>query len=480
MDTKDEKPTQTKLESLSARALVELYKAKKVSPVEVTKAVLKRIDNVNSYVAAFCLIDHDTALASAHESEKRWQEGKPLSDVDGVPTSIKDIFLTKGWPTLRGSQLIDPNPEHGWKVDAPVVARLREAGAVLIGKTTTPELAWKGVTDSSLTGITRNPWNTETTAGGSSGGSAAAVAWDMGPLSVGTDGGGSVRIPAAFTSTFALKPTRGRIPLYPASPFGTLAHAGPITRTAEDAALLMDVITKFDARDGLSMPTPQQSHRADFGKGVKGIRIALSTKMGYVKILDPEIEAAVLAAGKIFENLGAIVELVDPPIKEDPVEAFHEIWFAGAYEAMRALGQRKGVKVDPGLLEICEIGRNVSGKALIKAAILRGNMGTEMGIFHEKYDLLLTPTLPIPAFKAGLEVPEGWSSPRWTSWTPYTYPFNMTEQPAASVPFGLTKDGLPIGIQLVGARHNDALILRAAHAFEQKTGIMARPPEPLQ
>ncbi|MBA3907869.1 MAG: amidase, partial [Pseudonocardiales bacterium] len=232
---------------LSAVGLLAAYRARELSPVDVTTAVLARIAAVNGRVNAFCLVDEDAAMEAARASEQRWARGAPTGLLDGVPVSIKDLLLTRGWPTLRGSRTIDP--AGPWDVDAPAVARVREQAGVIVGKTTTPELGWKGVTDSALTGVTANPWDPARTAGGSSGGSAAAVALGMAPLSLGTDGGGSVRIPAGFCGVTTIKPTWGRVPLYPASPFGVLSHVGPITRTAADAALLLDVVSGADARD---------------------------------------------------------------------------------------------------------------------------------------------------------------------------------------------------------------------------------------
>ena len=273
----------------SATELVEGYRNKTISPVEATEAALDAIDTYDGQVNAFVLVDHDGALAAAKESEARWQSGEPLGSGDGVPTSMKDALWTRGWPTLRGSALIDA--AGPWDEDAPSVARLRETGAVILGKTTTPEYSWKGVTDSLRHGVTGNPWDPEKTSGGSSGGSATAVGLGMGPWSVGTDGGGSVRIPAAFTGTVALKPTYGLIPFYPPSPFGTLSHAGPMTRTVRDTAALLDVITGFDARDWAAMPTPTSSFLSGLDDGVAGLRIAYSPNLGFVRN-DPEVDEA--------------------------------------------------------------------------------------------------------------------------------------------------------------------------------------------
>ncbi|MFZ5869653.1 MAG: amidase [Actinomycetota bacterium] len=456
---------------MTAAELVDAYRQRTVSPVEATRAALEQIERLDKDVNAFVLVDADAALTAARASERRWRDGVPLSPADGVPASIKDIFLTRGWPTLRGSHLID---EAGpWPDDAPAVARLREAGAVLLGKTTTPEFAWKGVTDSSRHGATGNPWDARLTAGGSSGGSAAAVGLGMGPWSVGTDGGGSVRIPAAFTGTVAFKGTYGLVPMYPASPFGTLAHAGPMTRTVTDTALLLDIITGFDSRDWSALPTPVGSFLDGLDDGVRGLRVAFSPTLGYVRN-DPEVEGLVRAAARVVEEAGAVVEEVDPGFAE-PVEAFEVLWFAGAAKVVAACGDGALERVDPGLRRGIEETGPVSASGYLDATALRTDLGVRMGRFHETYDLLLTPTLPITAFETGRDAPSGWPSDHWTSWTPYTYPFNMTQQPAVSVPCGLTAAGLPVGLQIVGPRHADALVLRAARAYEVAAGWTLAP-----
>src|SRR5436190_19821124 len=250
--------------TLPATALLELYRTRQLSPVEVVRALLAAIDQLNPVLNAFCFIAPD-ALDAAAASECRWINGEPIGALDGVPVSIKDLLLTRGWPTLRGSKTIDP--AGPWNDDAPAVARLRESGAILLGKTTTPEFGWKGVTDSPLTGITRNPWNPAKTPGRSSGRSAAAVAAGMGPLAIGTDGGGSIRIPCGFTGLFGLKPSFGRVPAWPLSPFGTVAHVGPITRSVRDAALLLNVISQPDVRDWLALPGDGRDYPAGLGEG---------------------------------------------------------------------------------------------------------------------------------------------------------------------------------------------------------------------
>src|SRR6266852_1159049 len=305
----------SELLTLSAAELLYLYRSKRASPVEVTRAVLERIDALNPVLNAFCFVAPD-ALLMAKASETRWMHGQPRGLLDGVPVSVKDLLLTRDWPTLRGSRTVDP--KGPWSDDAPAVARLRESGAVLLGKTTTPEFGWKGVTDSPLTGITRNPWNPTKTPGGSSGGGAAAVAAGMGPLTIGTDGGGSIRIPCAFTGLFGLKPSFGRVPAWPLSPFGTVAHVGPMTRTVHDAALLLNVISQPDVRDYL----------VGLDEGVRGWRIAYSANLGYADV-DPEVAALVEKAAMRFVELGARVEEADPGFK-GVEEIFRRHWFTGA------------------------------------------------------------------------------------------------------------------------------------------------------
>ncbi len=463
----------TDLTRLSATELIAGYRDRSVSPVEATRAALAAIEAANDDVNAFVLVDAEAALAAAAESEARWRDGRTQGPGDGVPTSIKDILYTRGWPTLRGTNLID---EQGpWPEDAPAVARLRETGAVLLGKTTTPEFGWKGVTDSPRHGATGNPWNAELTAGGSSGGSAAAVALGMGAWSVGTDGGGSVRIPAAFTGTVTIKPTYGLIPMWPASPFGTLSHGGPMTRTVTDAALMLDILTGFDARDWSALPTPATSFRDGLDDGVRGLRVAFSPTLGYVRN-DPEVEAAVRTAAAVLAEAGADVEEIDPGFA-DPVEAFHVLWFTGAAKVVDAYGPGALERVDPGLRRGVMRAMAASAADYLDATAVRMDLGVRMGRFHQTYDLLLTPTLPITAFPKGMDAPKGWHSEDWTSWTPYTYPFNMTQQPAASVPCGFTSAGLPVGLQIIGPRHADALVLRAARSYEAATTwTSARPP----
>ncbi|MEU8886787.1 amidase [Streptomyces sp. NPDC048442] len=450
--------------ALTARQLLAAYEQGELSPVEATRAVLERAEAIQPTLNAFVSIDHEGALAQARASEERWRRREPQGLLDGVPVTVKDLLLTTGTPTLRGSHTV---AEKGnWTQDAPAVARLREHGAVLVGKTTTPEFGWKGVTDSPRFGVTRNPYDPSRTSGGSSGGSAVAVAAGAGPLSVGTDGGGSVRIPASFCGIFGMKPTYGRIPLYPSSPFGTLSHAGPMARDAADAALMLDVMAgEADWRDWSQSPvTDDAETRTGLRDGVRGLRVAYSPTLGGQVKVAPEVAAAVRGAVEKLAELGAYVEETDPDFA-DPVEAFHTLWFSGAARVTQNFGRAQREGLDPGLREIAGTGARMSALDYLAAVDARMELGRRMGRFHTTYDVLVTPTLPLTAFDAGPEVPKGSGLRRWTGWTPFTYPFNLTQQPAATVPCGVDGGGLPVGVQLVAARHRDGLVLRVAEAL---------------
>ena len=455
--------TTTHLADCTATELLNLYRTRQASPVEATQAVLARIADLDRTLNAFCVVDADRALAGARAAEARWQKGTPCDILDGVPVSIKDLILTRGWPTLRGSRTIDP--KQPWDVDAPVTARLREAGAVLIGKTNTPEFGIKGTTDNPLTGITRNPWNTKMTTGGSSGGAAAAVAAGMGPLAVGTDGAGSVRIPSSFCGIPGMKPSFGRVPAYPLSPFGTVAHLGPHARSVEDLALLLTVMSRPDARDWTSLPYDPRDYRVGLHDGVRGLRIAFSPDLGYVKNVDPEIADAVRGAAAALAALGAQVDEVAPGFAS-PEEIATRLWFVGSLTLISNMTAEQTALTDPALRWQAEEGRKVSVLDLQKLTLRRGELGSLMRQFHQRYDLLLTPGVAVPAFEA--KAPEDWelSTERFLGWTPFSYPFNLTQQPAAVVPCGLTRSGLPMALQVVGPMHGDALVLRAARAYE--------------
>jgi aspartyl-tRNA(Asn)/glutamyl-tRNA(Gln) amidotransferase subunit A len=453
----------TDLTSLNATDLLALFSAGQASPTEATQAVLARIERLNPVLNAFCHVAPEAALTSAAASTERWRKGEPCGPLDGVPVSIKDLILTKGMPTLRGSRTVEPN--QAWDIDAPATARLREAGAVILGKTTTPEFGCKGETNSPLTGITRNPWHTDRTTGGSSGGAAAAVAAGLGPAGVGTDGAGSVRIPAAFCGNFGLKPSFGRVPAYPLSPMGSVAHLGPHTMSVADAALMMNVLKQPDARDWTSLPPDRSDYTIGLNDGIRGLRVAWSPTLGYAKNVHPEVAAACAKAAQTLADLGARVEAVDPGF-EDPLEISTRLWFAGTRAIWEALTPAQQAVVDPDFRAEVEMGGSVSMLEVMSLTQRRINLGTHMRQFMERYDLLVTPTVAVPAFAAMPAGHRPLTPETMLGWTPFSYPFNLTQQPAATIPCGLTSDGLPIGLQLVGPMFADALVLRAARAFE--------------
>ena len=451
------------LHALSAGELIRRYRRRELSPVEVARDALARIDRFNPVINAFVLTDREAALAAAAASEARWKQGAPLGLADGVPATIKDNIWAKGWPSRRGSRTSDPAPIAA---DAPAVARLREQGAVILGKTTLPEFGWIGVCHSPLTGITRNPWKLDRTTGGSSGGAAAAALLNLGQLHLGTDGAGSIRIPAAFTGVFGIKPSYGRVPAYPASPFGVLAHTGPLTRTVADAALMLSVIAQPDPRDMTAWNTPAPDFRIGLEDGVAGLRIAWSPRLGHVTTLDPQVEKATAAAAQVFADLGAIVETADPglPDTKQQIKAF---WGAISGVVVDGIPPERRDELDPDFRRLAEDARRYSLADYVAAYHGRAELAETMRRFHERYDLLLTPQMPLGAFEVGQVAPaDGSFGDEWINWSPYTYPFNLTQQPAASVPCGFTADGVPIGLQIVGPARADQLVLRAARAFE--------------
>lgn len=344
---------------------------------------------------------------------------------------------------------------------------------MIFGKTTTPEYGWKGVTDSPLYGITRNPWNTDKTPGGSSGGSAAALAAGMGTLSVGTDAAGSVRIPSSFSGLATIKATFARVPVYPPSSQGTLSNAGPMARSVTDVALMMNVITRPDAREWYGLPYDGMDYVKALKGSLKGLKIAYSPTLGFVKNVDPEVAAAVAKAAKVFARLGARVTEVDPGIP-DTTEILDIHWMGNVSVLLKKFSPEQRKLMDPGLLRAAEIGARQTQSDYITAMNKRQEIGATLNLFMAKYDLLLTPTMPIPAFDVGQATPKGGDDVS-LSWTPFTLTFNLSRQPAASVPCGLTKAGLPIGLQIVGGHYKDALVLRAAKAFEDEVGTFTPP-----
>jgi aspartyl-tRNA(Asn)/glutamyl-tRNA(Gln) amidotransferase subunit A len=453
----------TDLGALTAGELLRLYREREASPVEAARAALDRIARFNPLVNAYCHVDEEAALAAARESEARWMSGTPAGLLDGIPASVKDLTLARGMPTRKGSLTTDARGP--WDVDAPFTAHLRKSGAVLLGKTTTPEFGWKGVTDSPLTGTTRNPWNAGLTPGGSSGGAGAAAALNMGVLHQGSDAGGSIRIPSAFTGTAGIKPTFGYVPQWPASAMGTMSHLGPMARTVGDVALMLTEVGRPDDRDWLTGAPFERDWTAGLRTGLRGLRIAYSPTLGYAEVRS-DVARAVDAAVAALAGMGAVVEEVDPGFA-DPIRTFSTLWFAGAAKILANLPAERRDLVDPGLRAIAEEGARIGAVEYLRAVDDRVALGEGMAAFHRTWDVLVTPSVPITAFPLGDNVPPGSGLAHWMEWTPFTYPFNLTQQPAASVPCGFGEDGLPVGLQVVAARFDDHTVLRVASAVEE-------------
>lgn len=431
------------------------YRRDELSPVEVAAACLSRIAEADPGINAFCLVDAEVTLDAAQRSQSRYRAGSALSALDGIPVAVKDVVTTAGWPTRKGSRA--PSAA-GDAVDAPSVDRVRAAGGVLVGKTTTPEFGWKAVTDSPLTGATRNPWDTRTTAGGSSGGSAAAVAAGMTPLALGTDGAGSIRIPSSFCGVVGLKPTQGLVPQWPPSPFGILSHLGPHARTSQDAALLLSVIAGSSPWDPPSVrPGSQQWLPAPLA-AISSLRIAYSPDFGRVDVRD-DVARCVRSAVDTLQALGARVDVVPDVGFVDPLDHVEVLWNAGAARTVERLAPSDVALVEPGLRAIAEKGHRLPSSAYVAALDARVALSIAVERILSRCDVLITPTVPLTAFPVGRDVPPGWPDPNWMSWTPFTYPFNLTGHPALSVPCGLGDDGLPVGVQLVGRRFEDGLLL---------------------
>ncbi|MGY3727588.1 MULTISPECIES: amidase [Cobetia] len=455
--------TPTQLSELTAIDALALFRRGELSPVELTRDCLERIDTLNPKINAFVHIAHDGAMKAAKDAEARWMKGTPCGPLDGVPTTLKDLTLSRGMPTRYGSATT--STDGGSDVDAPVAASLRKAGAVFLGKTASPEYGWKGVTDNPLHGVTRNPWNTALTSGGSSGGAGAAAALNLGMLHQGSDAGGSIRIPSSFTGTFGLKPTFGWIPQWPTSAMSTLSHLGPMTRTASDSLLMLESMAQPDSRDGLLGDPDSLRMDTRAPVSLQGWKIAYSPTLGYVEVA-PDIRKRVDNAVAQLSRLGAEVIEIDPGFS-CPLETFNTLWFAGATQVVEKMTDSQRDQMDPGLLDIAARGSNISLSQYLAARRERTALCAHMQSFHEQWDLLITPTLPISPFTAGHNVPPGGKYHDWMEWTPFSYPFNLTQQPAASLPCGLDDQGLPVGLHIVGGKFQDMKVMHAARLLEE-------------
>lgn len=454
------------LTQMTAAHLGKLYARGKASPVDTIEAVLARTEALNPVLNAFCRVDKEEALRAARASERRWKNGKALSPIDGVPVSIKELVRVKGWPASMGSKLTDKAPSDA---DAPAVARLREAGAIVFAQSTSSEFGHKGVTDTPLNGVTRNPWSTDMTPGGSSGGAGAAVAAGLGPLGIGTDGGGSVRIPSSFNGLIGLKATYGRVPNWPPTLNGDFSNTGPMCRTALDCALMMNAIARPDPRDPTQLPADDTDYVKALRHKQKKPRIAFLLRMSEHP-LDIEVAAMVTKAAKQVEKLGCKVEEIDsPPFPHaDTSKSFVTHWLSNSARLLDLYPEARWGEFDPNLLAGAKAARErYSVKDVVEAQAARREAAVAWNLFFERYDFLLTPTIAVQPFPVLKNAPDGLDGKPNVAWSPYTATFNLTRHPAASVPCGLSSSGLPVGLQIVAGHFKDAMVLALAAAYSE-------------
>jgi len=469
----------TEIAFASATELAGAVRSRELSPVEIAQALLRRIDEVNPTVNAYVHVDHEAVLARARELEAAITRGDSLGPLHGVPYSIKDLTAVAGLPMTWG---LVPLKNQVPETSATIVTRLEAAGGLLLGKTNTPEAGYCGVTDNHLFGPTQNPWKLGRIAGGSSGGAAAAVAAGLGPLAEGSDGAGSVRIPASCCGVYALKPSLGRIPItIGANRFGTYVQHGPITRTVEDAALMLAVTEGFDPSDPVSLPISGGDYLQEIRGDIRGWRVAWSPDLGFAEV-DPEITAICHDAVRAFEELGCSIKESHPGWDNPEDAMWKGIWLP-TYAFAAPLLDRKvwAGKVDEHLMDIAEEGARVTALEISNANLFRGRMWDRFIAWFEDFDLLLCPTLCCEPFENGRIAParlEGQPLSRQLLGWLLTYPFNMvSSSPVASVPCGFTRNGLPVGLQIVGRPRADAAVLRASASFERaRPWTRRRPP----
>jgi len=460
----------TALHDLGTRELVAAYRAKTLSPVEVTRAVLVHIEAWEPHLHATYALDADAALTQAEASQARWLKGTPQGALDGVPATIKENIATRGVPVPLGTAATDLVPAER---DAPPAARLREAGAVILGKTTMPDYGMLSSGLSSFHPLTRNPWDLRRNPGGSSSGAGAGAAAGYGPLHVGTDIGGSLRLPAGWCGIFTLKPSLGRIPIFP--PYAGRV-AGPMTRAVEDAALMLPVLSRPDARDTMSLPH-QDIAWMHLNRDVRGLKIGLLMDAGWGFPVEPQIRAAVEAAAKAFEAAGSIVEPMKPFMTRAMAEGMDQFWRMRSWIDISALSEGKRSKVLPFIVEWARGAADLTGAQVFKGYSQMGTMRDAAIAACVPFDFVLSPTSPIPAYAA--ELPSPTNDPqRPFEHIAFTLPYNMSEQPAASINCGYTNDGVPIGLQIIGKRFDDLGVMQLSRAWERMRPAQRAWPSP--
>ncbi len=446
----------------SIEALTTAYRSGTVSPINVAEWALSEANQLSSrYGTVFTYIAEDAALEAAYVSQTRWRKGEELGPLDGVPATVKNLLAVRGWPLDFCSLTVDPG--DGPNYDAPAVARLREAGVVMLGYTSTPEFSWKLTTESSKYGATGNPHDPSRTAGGSSGGAAVAAALGLAPVNLATDAAGSIRVPASFCGVAGMKPTFGCVAAFPAGP---LTHVGTIAQRIEDVAQVMDIIGQPDSRDWTNTPICQdKAFSKILGKSITGLHIAYARTFCGLRAV-AEVEVAVEQSVQVLSRLGANVEMAEPNLP-DPRAIIRTLFSTGYMSRLRSLNDEALQKVDPGLKGRVREGAELAMETLLRAHESRLKLGSDMHTFFDRFDLLVMPTVAVPAFELGRSAPADFSGADFADWSLFTYPFNLGQNPAATVPCGKTSKGLPIGIQIVGRKFDDARVIGVAKALQE-------------
>ena len=449
---------------MPATELAERIRTKKISPVEYTRDLIQRIETLEPRVNAFAHLAADQAMDAARKAEAALMSGARMGRLHGVPVTIKDLVITKDMPTQSGSLIFQ---NHQPTEDSPVVPRLQAEGAIILGKTTTSEFGWTGVSHSPLTGITHNPWKYGYNAGASSAGAGAASAAGYGPLHQGSDGAGSIRMPSHFCGVFGIKPSFGRVPYYPVSTGDMTSHMGPMSRTVADSALMLEVMAGPHPLDYTTLEAGPAHYLARLHEGVKGKRIAFSPDLGHARV-DPDVAALVRKAAERFTELGATVEEVKTPWATPGPELVRFFWSAHLTRLQPYLEKWES-QMDPGLVACIKASENVSIAEYQAARERKMPYIASIHRWFEDWDFLLTPSVSVAAFPAEKLMPDHWPQHDWdwVSWAEFSHPFNMSWNPAASVPCGFTAEGLPVGLQIVGKRFDDLGVLQASAAFEQ-------------
>lgn len=451
------------------------YKEKFFSPLELAKEIINKINQDNTKINAYVFFDEEVILEQATISTLNYEKNLLRGSLEGVPISIKDLIVTKNMPTNRGTLTSSLSSQSDY--DAPVVKKLKQQGAIILGKTASPEFGHKGTTQSLKYGNTNNPWNLDLNAGGSSGGSSAAVASGLGPASIGTDGGGSIRIPCSFCGLFGHKPTFGRIPAYPISPFGTIANLGPISRTVKDSGLIMNAIANSDIQDWYSLPNEKKDYTSYDCDLKKKYKIGYSKFWGMNKYFDTNLmESEVLE--KIEESIRSLkksglevfeIDSINWP--HNPLDVFLVMWQSGAANLARKISVKDSSNLESSFSNFVEKGKQYTMFDFMDAEAKRAENALHLKKIFRNVDAIVGPTLPVLPFNSGQNVPAGFKEEQLFSWLPFTYPFNLTKNPASTINVNFSNSGLPIGLQIVADIYKDKTCFELAYYIEQTMGL---------